>query len=217
VACNYAELDCATDAVLETSCPHTYKAAHTEDFGQLAFTIEARRDCSIQLTKYMVYHTSQTASPEELCGRAEWTMDRVTKQGFQEPLTAQEQYLNDFWCRSDVRVKDIRRMDLADIGGNVKDGCHIASMGGTWMMLTYGLGGMRDYDGSLSFWPRRAEDDATLLFTLTYREQRLQVEIGPENVEYTLREGDCLVIHHETEKIQLTQEHPVAVRPVSKS
>jgi hypothetical protein len=30
--------------------------------------------------------------------------------------------------------------DLADVGGNVKDGCHIASMGGTWMMLTYGLG-----------------------------------------------------------------------------
>jgi Trehalose and maltose hydrolases (possible phosphorylases) len=29
-------------------------------------------------------------------------------------------------------------MDLADVGGNVKDGCHIASMGGTWMMLAYG-------------------------------------------------------------------------------
>src|SRR5260221_3391793 len=40
-------------------------------------------------------------------------------------------------------------MDLADVGGNVKDGCHIASMGGTWMMLTYGLGGMRDNDGML--------------------------------------------------------------------
>jgi alpha,alpha-trehalose phosphorylase len=40
-------------------------------------------------------------------------------------------------------------MDLADVGG--KDGCHIASMGGTWMMLTYGLGGMRDHDGTLSF------------------------------------------------------------------
>jgi alpha,alpha-trehalose phosphorylase len=31
-------------------------------------------------------------------------------------------------------------MDLADVGGNVRDGCHIASMGGTWMMLTYGFG-----------------------------------------------------------------------------
>jgi alpha,alpha-trehalose phosphorylase len=27
----------------------------------------------------------------------------------------------------------------ADVGGNVKDGCHIGSMGGTWMMRTYGF------------------------------------------------------------------------------
>ena len=101
-------LACATDAVLETSCPHTYKVLHTEDFGQLAFTIEAGPDCPILLTKYMVYHTSQTASPEELCGRAEWTMDRVTTQGFQQLLAGQEQYMTDFWRRSDVRVKDIR-------------------------------------------------------------------------------------------------------------
>ena len=70
-------------------------------------------------------------------------------------------------------------MDLADVGGNVKDGCHIASMGGTWMMLAYGLAGMRDDDGTLSFWPRRApEDNATLRFPVTYRGQMLQVEIG---------------------------------------
>ena len=109
-------------------------------------------------------------------------------------------------------------MDLADVGGNVKDGCHIASMGGTWMMLTYGLGGMRDDDGVLSFWPRRAPDDnATLRFPLTYRGRSLQVEIGLENAEYTLREGDDLVIRHETEELQLTEEKPVAIRRISRS
>jgi alpha,alpha-trehalose phosphorylase len=108
-------------------------------------------------------------------------------------------------------------MDLADVGGNVKDGCHIASMGGTWMMLTYGLGGMRDDDGPLSFWPRRApEDNAILRFPVTYRGQMLEVEIGLEKVEYALRAGECLVIRHETEEIQLTREQPLAVRPVSR-
>ena len=108
-------------------------------------------------------------------------------------------------------------MDLADVGGNVRDGCHIASMGGTWMMLAYGLGGMRDDDGTLSFWPRRApEDEAILRFPLTYRGQRLEVEIASEQVEYTLREGECLVIHHETEEIRLTRQHPSAIRPVSR-
>src|SRR4051812_48628090 len=97
-------LTCATDHALETACPHTYKAVHTEDFGQVAFTIEARPGFPIHLTKYMVYHTSQTALSEELSGRAEWTLDRVMKQGFQQLLAAQEQYMDDFWRRSDVRV-----------------------------------------------------------------------------------------------------------------
>src|SRR6516162_2744832 len=562
---------CATDHALETSCSHTYKAVQTDDFGQVAFTIEARPDCPIQLTKYMVYHTSKTASAEELCGRADWTMDRVTAQGFQPLLTAQEQYMDDFWRRSDVRIRDIREdrtnrstveiqqairfnlfhmlqasaraedagvpakgltgkayeghyfwdteiyvlpfltytspqiarnlltfrykmlpqararagqlghrgamfpwrtisgeeasayyaagtaqyhinadimyalrkyvqatgdelflrecgaemlvetarlwldlgfysdekggkfcingvtgpdeyktvvnnnaytnvmarenlryaaetvaslrthtpdvytalvhktglapseveawqraaasmyvpydaqrgivpqddsfldrapwdfqhtpsdryplllfyhplniyrkqvikqadvvlamfllghafslvekqrnfafydplttgdsslsscieaiiaaqigdmdkafrygtaallMDLADVGGNVKDGCHIASMGGTWMMLAYGFGGMRDDDGTLSFWPRRApEENAILRFPLTYRGQMLEIEISLETVQYTLRAGERLVIRHEQEDIQLTRDHPQAVRPVSR-
>jgi len=564
-------LACATDHELETACPHTYKAAHTDDFGQVAFTIEARSGCPIHLTKYMVYHTSPTASSEELCGRADWTMDRVASEGFSRLLATQEQYMNDFWRRSDVRVKDVREdrvkrttveiqqairfnlfhilqasaraedvgvpakgmtgqayeghyfwdteiyvlpfltytapriarnlltfrykmlpqarerarqlghrgamfpwrtisgeeasayyaagtaqyhinadimyalrkyvqatgdeqflrdcgaemlvetarlwldlgfysdqkggkfcingvtgpdeynavvnnnaytnlmagenlryaaqtvealrttasevynglvhktalqpseaeawrraaesmfvpydeklkiipqdddfldrepwdfqntppdhyplllfyhplniyrkqvikqadvvlamfllghafsleqkqrnfvfydrlttgdsslsscieaiiaaqigdmdkafrygmaallMDLADVGGNVKDGCHIASMGGTWMMLAYGFGGMQDDDGTLSFWPRRApEENAILRFPLTYRGQMLEVEIGPETVQYSLCEGERLVIRHEKEEIQLTREHSLAVRSVSR-
>ena len=564
-------LTCAIDHALATSCPHADKVVHTGDFGQVAFTIEARIGCPIHLTKFMVYHTSDAASAEELCGRAEWTMDRVTGQGFEPLLAAQEQYMDDFWRRSDVRVRDIRKdrvkrttvevqqairfnlfhilqasaraehagvpakgltgqayeghyfwdteiyvlpfltytspriaknllifryrmlaqararakqlghrgalfpwrtiggeeasayyaagtaqyhinadimhalrqyvqatgderflwdcgaemlvetarlwldlgfyshakggqfcinavtgpdeytavvnnnaytnlmaqenlryaartveslqaadpdaydalvrrtalepseveawiraaesmyvpsdeklgivlqddnfldrepwdfrntprdryplllfyhplniyrkqvikqadvilamfllgdafpleakkrnfdfydplttgdsslsscveaiiaaqigdmekatrygmaallMDLADVGGNVKDGCHIASMGGTWMMLTYGFGGLRDNDGTLSFWPRRApEDNAILRFPVTYHGQRLEVEIGRETVEYTLREGECLVIRHETEEVQLTRDRPVAKRPISR-
>jgi alpha,alpha-trehalose phosphorylase len=108
-------------------------------------------------------------------------------------------------------------MDLADVGGNVKDGCHIASMGGTWMMLAYGFGGMRDNDGVLSFWPRRApEENATLRFPITYRDQRLRIEIGSEKVEYALWEGESLVIRHETEEVQLSRENPVVVRSVSR-
>jgi alpha,alpha-trehalose phosphorylase len=568
---SHLTLACATDHSLETACPHAHKVAHTEDFGQVAYTIEGLPDSPIRLTKYMAYHTSQTASVEELCGRAEWTMDRIVNRGFQQLRATQEQYMDDFWRRSDVRVRDVREertkrstveiqqatrfnlfhilqasaraedagvpakgltgqayeghyfwdseiyvlpfliytspriaknlltfryrmlpqarararqlghrgamfpwrtisgeeasayyaagtaqyhinadimyalrkyvqatgdepflrdcgaemlvetarlwlslgfysetkegkfcinsvtgpdeyntvvnnnaytnlmarenlryaaetvqclqttypgaynalvqktalepsepqawvravesmyvpydeklqiipqddsfldrepwdfqntpsdryplllfyhplniyrkqvikqadvvlamfllgnafsaeakkrnfefydplttgdsslsscveaiiaaevgdidkairygmaallMDLADVGGNVKDGCHIASMGGTWMMLTYGLGGMRDDDGTLSFWPRRApEDNAILRFPVTYRGQILEVEIGMDKVEYALREGVCLVIRHETEEIQLTPQQPLAVRPVSR-
>jgi alpha,alpha-trehalose phosphorylase len=43
----------------------------------------------------------------------------------------------------------------------------------------------------------------------------LEVEVGQENVEYTLRDGESLVIRHETEEIRLTRENPMAVRPLS--
>ena len=106
-------------------------------------------------------------------------------------------------------------MDLDDIGGNVKNGCHIASMGGAWMVFAYGFGGLRDYDGILSFRPRRApEMTAVLRFPLTYRGQVLEVEIGTETVEYTLREGESLVIHHEAEEVRLTCNQPKVIRQV---
>ena len=84
------------------------------------------------------------------------------------------------------------------------------------MMLTYGCGGLRDEDGTLSFWPRRApQDNAIFRFPLTYRGQMLQVEVGPGRVEYTLCEGQAIAIRHETEQIELTREHPVAVRSIT--
>jgi alpha,alpha-trehalose phosphorylase len=101
-------------------------------------------------------------------------------------------------------------MDLADVGGNVKDGCHIASMGGTWMVFTYGFGGLRDYDGTLSFRPQRPpESHASLKFPLTFRGQVLDVEISVDSTTYSLREGERLVIRHEDEEITLTQSNPV--------
>jgi len=93
-------------------------------------------------------------------------------------------------------------MDLADVGGNVKDGCHIASMGGTWMVFVYGFGGLRDYDGTLSFRPQRpAEARPSLRFSLTYRGRILYVEIDPDSTTYTMREGGDIVILHEDEPI----------------
>jgi alpha,alpha-trehalose phosphorylase len=105
-------------------------------------------------------------------------------------------------------------MDLADIGGNVKDGCHIASMGGTWMVFAYGFGGLRDYGGRLSFRPQRPpEDQASMHFPITWRGQLIEVEIDPDSTTYRLREGTGLTIHQEQEEITLTQAEPTIVRP----
>ena len=44
-------------------------------------------------------------------------------------------------------------VDLADLHGNTSDGVHVASTGGVWNILAYGFGGMRDYNGIVTFDP----------------------------------------------------------------
>jgi alpha,alpha-trehalose phosphorylase len=108
-------------------------------------------------------------------------------------------------------------MDLADVGGNVKDGCHIASMGGTWMVFAYGFGGLRDYHGQLSFRPQRPpEGQASLHFSITWRGQLLEIEISPDSTTYNMREGTGLTIRHDGEEITLSPQTPAVVRPTLK-
>jgi alpha,alpha-trehalose phosphorylase len=94
-------------------------------------------------------------------------------------------------------------MDLADVGHNVSDGCHIASMGGTWMVMVYGFAGMRDFDGQLTFRPRLPPEIKRLRFPLTIQGQRLEVAIEDGVATYTLAEGPDLAITHDGETITL--------------
>ena len=98
-------------------------------------------------------------------------------------------------------------MDLADVGGNVKDGCHIASMGGTWMGVVYGVAGLRDYGGRLTFYPNKKVQ--FLQFHLTVRGQKLAVEIKEGRVTYHLEQGDRLTIYHRDEQLDLRSGEPV--------
>jgi alpha,alpha-trehalose phosphorylase len=102
-------------------------------------------------------------------------------------------------------------MDLEDISGNVKDGCHIASMGGSWMVCVYGFGGLRDYRGVLAFHPRLPQGLIRLQFALSQRGQVLQVEISPETTTYLLQQGSELTIRHRNQEVKLSRGEPVAV------
>jgi len=108
-------------------------------------------------------------------------------------------------------------MDLGDIGGNVQDGCHIASMGATWMVLVNGYAGMRDYDGTLTFRPNVPEGLQQLKFTLRVRERLLQVEIEGKEVRYSLLKGEELTIGHNGETLHLSRDAPMAVRATRSS
>jgi alpha,alpha-trehalose phosphorylase len=96
-------------------------------------------------------------------------------------------------------------MDLGNVEGNVKDGCHIASLGGSWMLCVYGLAGMREYGGRLSFNPRLPKGWITLRFPLTVRGRFLEVEIKPDTALYWLREGERLTFQHRDQEITLSE------------
>jgi alpha,alpha-trehalose phosphorylase len=112
-------------------------------------------------------------------------------------------------------------MDLADIGANVEHGCHIASMGGTWMALINGFAGMRDYDGEISFHPAFDSRLKAIRFSLLIRGRRLRVEIDQETrrATYLLANGPDLEITHCGNRITLSEGTPATLdiieRPAS--
>ncbi len=94
-------------------------------------------------------------------------------------------------------------MDLADVAGNVVDGVHIASTGGVWMALIYGFGGLRDYDGHLSFDPRLPTPWRRLAFRLRFHDRHLQVILTHEESSFEIIEGDAIAITVRGEEVLL--------------
>ena len=99
-------------------------------------------------------------------------------------------------------------MDLEDFGGNVKDGCHMASIGGSWMLCVYGLAGLRDLGGCLKFHPRLPNCLKRLHFPLSIQGQVLEINVEPEISTYLLREGSQFTIWHYDEKVTLSPGAP---------
>ncbi len=105
-------------------------------------------------------------------------------------------------------------MDLADVAGNVVDGAHIASTGGVWMALTYGFGGMRDFQGRLSFDPRLPASWHRLRFPLRFHETRLIVDLTHDIYRFEAIAGEPLTVTVQGEEILLEPGHPVELRPL---
>lgn len=102
-------------------------------------------------------------------------------------------------------------MDLGNVEGNVKDGCHIASLGGSWMLCVYGFAGMREYGGRLSFNPRLPKGVKSLCFPLTVQGRMLEVEISGEAATYRLRKGEPLTLRHWDQEITLSEGEPKSI------
>jgi alpha,alpha-trehalose phosphorylase len=102
--------------------------------------------------------------------------------------------------------------DLHDLHHNVRNGLHIASLAGAWIVAVAGFGGMRDHDRSLDFAPRLPRAITRLAFRMTYRGSRFAVEIRQGEAAYQLLEGPELSVTHHGDDVMITAEP--ASRPI---
>lgn len=74
------------------------------------------------------------------------------------------------------------RLDLDDYNNDTSDGLHITSMGGTWMSVVEGFGGMRIHNRMLTFVPSLPDQWKSLAFNVMYRENPLVVKVEKESI-----------------------------------
>ena len=103
-------------------------------------------------------------------------------------------------------------MDLGNVAGNVSDGVHIASAAGVWSSLVFGFGGVRDFDGRLSFAPRLPRAWNELAFSLRFRGRQIRVTLTHDEERYLLEEGEPLNVHIRGEPYLLSLDTPVAIK-----
>lgn len=83
-------------------------------------------------------------------------------------------------------------LDLEDTHGNTADGIHAANMGGCWMGIVFGFGGLRILEEGLVLRPCLPEQMEGYRFTLLWRGSRLNVQVQAGQIELTLLHGPAI-------------------------
>jgi alpha,alpha-trehalose phosphorylase len=148
---------------------------------------------------------------------------------YYEPLTVRDSSLSA--CTQAVMAAEVGHLDLAydyfaetaftdlhDLHHNVRNGLHIASLAGSWVVAVAGFGGMRDHDGALSFAPRLPPALSRLEFRMTYRDSRFAVDITQTHATYRLLSGSPLAVTHHgapitVDSAPLEQKIPTLTKP----
>lgn len=89
---------------------------------------------------------------------------------------------------------DSAKLDLLDLQRNTKDGIHTANMGGTYMAIVYGFGGLRVKESGIRFWPMLPPGWNAYRFAVLYCGCRILVSIHKEECHFVLERGDALTI-----------------------
>ncbi|MCH8621022.1 glycosyl hydrolase family 65 protein [Undibacterium sp. TS12] len=113
------------------------------------------------------------------------------------------------------------RLDLDNTHGNTHYGVHTAAMGGTWLGIAYGFGGMRirhvhteggsgeQTRAQLSFAPVLPRQWQDYQFRVHFQGQLLELEVNQSHATYRLLRGNGVKLNHGGQVLELTTEQPV--------
>jgi alpha,alpha-trehalose phosphorylase len=103
---------------------------------------------------------------------------------------------------------DAAAVDIADTAGNLRDGIHVASAGGAWLALVCGFAGYRWRTHEFApMLPTRAR---RLRIPLLLHGSRLDIDIQPQLVTYSLRNGNPVTAVHHGTRFTVTTESPAS-------
>ncbi|SDS83097.1 maltose phosphorylase [Gillisia sp. Hel1_33_143] len=141
---------------------------------------------------------------------------------FYEPLTVHESSLSP--CVHSIQAAKLGRMaqayefyvrtsrlDLDDYNNEVKEGCHITSMAGTWMSIVEGFGGMRIVDDKLSFSPRIPEEWKGYSFKVNFRNQILKIKVAADKTTFSLEGEEAIKILVKDRLVEVTPNELITV------
>jgi alpha,alpha-trehalose phosphorylase len=173
-----------------------------------------------QLYRKQVVKQADLVLALHLRGDAFTAQEKARDFAYYEPLTARDSSLSA--CTQAVIAAEVGHLELAydyfgeaalidleNLERNTRDGLHIASLAGAWIVAVAGFGGMRDHDGALSFAPRLPRRLTRLAFGMCFRDRRLRVEVTRDHARYSLLQGASLHITHHGQAIDVTKDQPV--------
>jgi alpha,alpha-trehalose phosphorylase len=139
---------------------------------------------------------------------------------YYDPLTTGDSSLSE--CIQAIAAADARKfrsaeeylvdaagIDMADTAGNLRDGVHVASAGGTWMALVYAFAGYRWRGAVPAFSPILPTRARRLRIPLLLRGSLLDIEILLDEVIYRVRRGEPIRAKHYDNEFTVAQGAPV--------
>ncbi|WP_226670910.1 glycoside hydrolase family 65 protein [Metabacillus litoralis] len=97
------------------------------------------------------------------------------------------------------------RLDLDNTHGNTKDGLHMANMGGTWMSILHGFGGVRVKETGITISPILPNQWTYYEFRVVYAQRQILVKVNKSGISLNLEKGEDLEMIVFDKKLTLTQ------------